>query len=884
MTPERWRQVENVLQAALDRDPAERSTFLESECAGDHELRKEVEELLASAPAAESFLNANVFAELTALHVMTDTGASLVGRRLGPYSIEKQLGLGGMSAVYLAHDARLGRKVALKLLDPMMTGNEEWRLRFIREARLASALDHPNICTIHEVGEADNHHFIAMQYLEGETLRQHINGRPASLECLLQIALQIADALAAAHARGIVHRDIKPGNIIVDRRGHVKVLDFGLARSSEEGDPKTSLTRSGVVMGTPAWMSPEQARGEQVDHRSDIFSFGVVLYEMATGQMPFAGRSNADIISALLKEPHPPADVVNPGVPSKLSALIDRALCKDRDGRYQSMEDLLADLKPIANDFSAQSSNSSATARRELIPRRTSSIQMLGRRIPITTAIGFAVVIVALIVAVAFFAYRQSHTTSSLPSAPGPAPSATQIKSIAVLPFKPLVAGNRDEALELGMADTLIARLSNLKSLNVRPVSAIRKYMDLNQDAVAAGREQQVDAVLDGSIQKSENKIRVTVRLVRIADNQTLWTDQFDAQSADIFTVQDSISQRVANALAVRLSEEEKGRLARRQTENAEAYRLYLLGRYQLNKWTDDGFRRALDHFEQATKLDPNYALAHAGVAEVYNSLGDFDVVAPGEAFPKAKQAAMRALELDVHLPEAHVSLATVRFLYDWDWAGAEEQYKQAIALNPGLPDAHQQYGYFLAFQSRFDEASREMQQAHDLDPVTLARMAGVGEVLHLSRRSDEAIAAFQKTLDQDANFGFGYWALGRAYLEKGMYSQAIEALRKSIPLSGDSPDEPAELARAYALSGRKREALAILDELKLRSKKKKYISASLFAGIYGALGEKDQAFALLNQAYEDRDFFLVALKVEPSFDPLRSDPRFSALVKRVGL
>jgi len=463
------------------------------------------------------------------------------------------------------------------------------------------------------------------------------------------------------------------------------------------------------------------------------------------------------------------------------------------------------------------------------------------------------------------------------------APSVTPIKSIAVLPFKPLVADRRDEALELGMADTLISKLSNIKQVTVRPLSAVRKYANLDQDAAAAGREQNVDAVLDGNIQRSGEKVRVTVRFVRVTDGHEIWSEQFDESFTDIFAVQDSVSRKVTGVLAVALTGDEDKLLTKRHTSNVEAYQLYGLGRYHLTRLTDDGFRKGRDYFQQAINKDPNYALAHAGLADANNRLSGWNAVAPKEGFPAAKKAALKALEIDEGLAEAHTQLGVTKLLYDWDWMGAENEFKRAIEINPNNPDTRYLYGLYLSAMARFEEAVTEMKRAQELEPISLEKIAGIGDARYYQRHFDEAIAQYQKALEMDQNSGYAHWALGNVYLHKGMHEQAIAEYQKSIPLSGDSPDEPASLAYVYAISGKMQEARQILGDLQQRAKRS-YVAPTMIASVYAALGEKDQAFAWLDKAYEERDFILIFLKVDPMFDRLRSDPRFATLLRRIGL
>jgi eukaryotic-like serine/threonine-protein kinase len=892
MTPERWQQIEHLLQAALEREPAERAAQLERECAGDRSLREEVESLLASAQPAQSFLEANALEDAAELLKDADSDGSMPGRQIGPYSTKEKLGSGGTGEVYLAHDIRLGRRVALKLLDPGLIDDNISRTRFLREARLAAALDHPNICTIHEVGEAEGRPFIAMQYVEGKTLRQVIAGRSLALDSLLSISLQVADALAAAHARGIIHRDIKAGNIIVTPQGQAKVLDFGLAKllEREEAEAESHLTMTGVVMGTPASMSPEQARGARTDHRSDIFSFGGVIYEMATGRIPFEGKSRADMISALLKDRHTPAAAVNDEIPASLSAVIDRALAKEPADRYQSMREMISDLRQVVAEAGGmdQLFSSSGVPRGgvPLVPlRQLSLLTVFGRRIPKRLAFALLTIMTMALIGLTLVIYR-SWTQPAGPAAqskaeqPGP---GVPFQSIAVLPFRPLVSGSRDEALEMGMADTLINKLGGTREIIVRPISAVRKYADLGQDAVAAGREQRVDVVLDGSIQKSADKVRVTVRLIKVENGRLLWTESFDERFTDIFAVQDHVSEKVIALLAVSITGQEQKLLTKRYTDNAEAYDLYLKGRFHLNRLTDDGFLKSLEYFQQAIQKDPNFALAHAGAAESYCALGNFNVRRPKDVYPKSRSAALTALKLDELLGQAHTVLATVKLAYDWDWSGAEKEFQRSLEINPSDSDAHYQHGYYLAFIGKFEEAISEMRRAQELDPVSLVKITAMGQVLLLARRYDEGIAQCRKALEMDPNLGFAHWLLGLGYMYKGAYEQAIPELQKSIPLSAGSADEPMSLGLAYALSGKTGEARKILDEVKQQSKTK-YVSPGVLAALHAALGEMDQAFALLDKAYVERDSILVVIKVEPMFDALRADPRFADLVRRVGL
>ena len=790
------------------------------------------------------------------------------GKRLGPYSLVSRLGCGGMGEIYLAQDTRLGRQVALKFLPSSFRDDPERLRRFQNEARAASTLNHPNVATIYEIGETENITFIAMEYIEGLTLDQKISGRTLTTAEIVNIAIQVADALDDAHSHGVVHRDIKTSNIMMTRRDQVKVLDFGLAKvssaiSSDLSDQPTAVkTAPGLVMGTVQYMSPEQAVGQAIDARSDVWSFGVVLYEMTTGRKPFMGATTGETIDQIR---HSQPDAIarfNYAIPAELERIIRKCLEKDRENRYQSARELMIDLKNLRRDFESDAKVSAPIQTNDKSNSRARMLLLLAG-------------ILILGIAAAFYLLRPDHPRAEIANA--------QIKSIAVLPFKPLVAGSRDETLELGMADTLITKLSNIRHVDVRPISAVRKYTGLEQDAIAAGRDQQVDAVLDGVIQRSGDQVRVTVRFLRVNDGSQLWSGQFQEHMTQIFAVQDSISERVASALALTLAGGERQQLTKHHTENAEAYELYLKGRFQINRLTDDGFLKGRDYFHQAVEIDPNYALALAALAESYVVLGGWNVATPNEVFPKARDAAHRAAQLDPTLAEPHATLAMVSFAYDWDWKAAELEFKRALDLNPNYPDGHQMYSYYLTAMKRFDESLTQMQRAKELDPASLSKLAGIGEILNYMGRTDEAIQQFQKCLELDPNSGFSYWSLGNVYVHKKMYDDAISQYKKAIPLSGTSPDEPSTLAYAYAKSGRKKQALETLTEL-IKQSERSYVSSTLLATIYAALGDRDQALKFLRTAVEQRDGVLPFTNIDPIFADLRSDSQYAEILNRVGL
>jgi serine/threonine protein kinase/Flp pilus assembly protein TadD len=926
MKPERWQQIEALFQRALEHDSAERSGFLDQACAGDQSLRREVEVLIAAHEKAGSFIESPAF-EVEARDLADEArqatddsvkraAALIAGQSISHYRIIEQLGEGGMGEVYLAQDTRLGRQIALKLLPAQFTRDAERVRRFEQEARAASALNHPNIVTIHEIAQVDSSHFIATEFIEGVTLRQHMTAARMKLGEVLDIAAQVASALAAAHAAGIVHRDIKPENIMVRTDGYVKVLDFGLAKLTERQafavDTEAATralvqTHPGMVIGTVTYMSPEQARGRAVDARTDIWSLGVVLYEMVAGRVPFAGETPSDVIVSTLERESPPLACYSAEVPAELERIVDKALRKNREERYQTVKDLYLDLRNLKQELEVEarlerSLQSHASGReaatdsggqaaaaaigRESAARTadvgvahpTSSAEYLVSEIKrhkrgvvvglVTTVLALVTVVVVLSIA--------SHSWISRPPKQ-PETSAAPVRSIAVLPFKSLSSDASDDYLGLGMADTLITRLSSMNQIVVRQTSAVRKFISPDQDPVAAGRELKVDAVLETSMQRVGDRIRVNLRLVRVSDGSSLWTGKVEEQVNDTFAVQDRVAEQVARALVPQLTGNEKNLLAKHYTQNPEAHDLYMRGRYQWYTSATDPAKkeRAIKFFNQAIEKDPDFALAYSALADTYMDLASD--APPTETMPKAKEAALKALRIDDTLSDSHRSLGIVKAYYEWDWAGAEQEFKRAIDLNPNSPEAHSAYGRYLTVTGRNVEALAEMKRSQELgDPPSAT---GLLFALAGAHQYDRLIEEGRK---MEPNAYLHSW-MGVAYSEKGMHAEAIAELQKAASLSRGATLMKAQLGHAYAVAGRRAEAENSLSELKALAGQR-YVSPYDIALIYVGLGDKEQAFAWLEKAYQERARRLWALKVNPSWDSLRSDSRFADLLRRIGL
>ncbi len=824
-----------VFDGALMHRLAERRAYIVEACEGDAQLLRQVETLLASHENALTFLDtpAGVPVGDTPAAVNDD----LVGRTIGSYQVLSRLGAGGMGDVYLARDGKLDRQVALKLLPVQLTADPDRLRRFHSEARSASALNHPNILVVHDFGEHDGRPFIVMEYIEGQTLRRRLDAGAVPVREAIEIGMQVANALAAAHARGIVHRDVKPENVMVRPDGYVKVLDFGLAKlmtaraAAGDLDP-TLYTQPGIVMGTPRYMSPEQARGLELDARTDVWSLGVILYEMVAGRPPFDGATPADVLAAILGAEPVPLDLRALQAPQTFGRLVARMLAKNVAGRFASARELHADLAALKSELDAG-------AGRTPTPRRGST------------------------------------APSDLPG----------IDSLAVLPFENASGDPDTEYLSDGITESLINRVSQIPGLRVVPRSTAFRYKGRDIDPHKVGRQLKVRTVLTGKVIQRGDTLSVQADLVDVGQQAQLWGERFVRRVSDIFAVEDEIAGQITDKLRLKVTGEERDRLGRRYTENTEAYHLFLKGRFYWSKRTRPNLRKSVEYFEQAIAKDAGYALAYAGLADSYVVMSVFDVGVPGDLMAKAKTLVRRALEIDPDLPEAHAELCIIWPTLDRDWDAADDAFRSVMKRTPKYWLAHDHYAMTLAARGRFEEALAEVRRGQALEPLSVVVHHHVAWICLLARRYDDAIVECRSAIDMDPAFPMAHLWLGVSLEQKGLYEEAIGSLDEAVKCMGGGVSiGVGAAAHAYAMSGRVEEARRRLVELQ-EARAGRYVEPYGIALVSAALGDREDALRWLEQAYQDHSFWLAFwAKVDPRLDVLRDDARFQDLLRRLGV
>jgi TolB-like protein/tRNA A-37 threonylcarbamoyl transferase component Bud32/Flp pilus assembly protein TadD len=853
-----WQQVKQLFDAALERDRSSRNTFLSDACGGNRELQKKVEQLLAAHEQAGSFLavprTGSLGAAETPIAANTDT-QPLTFEKLGRFSIVERIGSGAMGVVYRARDERLDREVAVKVLPAKALADPVARKRFRREAQALAKLNHPHIAAVFDFDTEGGVDFLVIEFVEGMTLADLLAARPMPEKQVVDLGSQLAAALEEAHERGVIHRDLKPGNIIVNAKGQAKVLDFGLAKLLRPGTESTA-TETNTVAGTLPYMAPELLRGEMVDPRTDIYALGVILYEISTGRRPFEASVSTALIDDILHKPLVPPRRVCPHVSAQLEKIILKCLDREPENRYRSAQELGLDLGHL----------SSATSTGGMLP----AVRVRIGWKPIAGA-GAAIVMTGALLAGLNPRWRNQLI----------GPAAPRIESLAVLPLENLSADPEQEYFADGMTGAVIADLAQIGALKVISRTSAMHYKGVHKPLPEIARELRVDAIVEGTVQRLENRVRITVQLIDAPNDRHLWARSYERSLRDVMALQGEVAQAIAQEIRLKLKPQERARLANARMVDPEAHEAYLKGLYHFNKLTEKELGLGIDYFKRAIDKDPHHALAYAGLATSYAALADF-YRPPSETLPNTKAAAIKALEIDETLAEPHALLAYASFYYDWDWSAAERELRRAIELNPGYAFAHDLYGRYLSAIGRRDEALVEVKRSHQLDPFSLLINTDAAWSFLMMRRYDDSIGQSRKALEVEPNFAWAHTLLGLGLAQKREFSEAVAEAEKGRQLD-DSPLIAAGLAYVYAVSGHAAKAETLLSELK-ETAKRRYVCPYEIGSAYVGLGKTDEAFRLLEDGYQVRSQCMVFLKVDPRMDPIRSDHRFQDLMRRIGL
>ncbi|MBD3415038.1 MAG: protein kinase [Candidatus Aminicenantes bacterium] len=788
------------------------------------------------------------------------TGSTFAHR----YQIIEELGKGGMGKVYKVYDTKINEKIALKLIKPEIASDKKTIQRFSNELKFARKIRHKNICQMFDLGEYRGTHFITMEYVEGQDLKRMIRqSGQLSLSTILHIIKQVCDGLAEAHSSGIVHRDLKPNNIMIDADGNVRIMDFGIARSLIT----KGITGTGMMVGTPEYMSPEQTEAKEMDERSDIYSLGVILFEMTTGHLPFKGETPLSIAMKHKGElPRNPKDL-NTQIPDKLSDLILKCLEQDKKKRYQSAEEVHFELKKIEQGI--------PTADR-VKPKKK---PLTSKEITVTFGlkkllIPSAAFVLFIIAAIVLWNLRSSKELIRPPSGS---------PSVAVLPFEDLSSQKDQEHFCNGLAESLINALTHIQDLRIPARTSSFSFKDKVKNLREIGKRLNVNNILQGSVQKSGNKIRITVQLIDVIDESLIWSEQYNRELDDVFVIQDDIALAIVDKLKINLLGEERVKLLKRYTENAEAYELYLQGRYLWDKRTHEAMNKGIDFFERAIEIDPDFALAYAGISDCFASIGWYSLIPKEIAYKKAKETAEKAIQIDNTLSEAYVSLGNVKALFGWDWEGAEESYLRALSLNPSNAEAHHQYAHLLTMRGKVEKGVSEMKQALVLEPLSPVINSCLGQNLYFARKYDAAINQLKKAMEMDLFSEDSYEWIGKSYLQKGLIEQSQDWFEKGMTAPRFKTRMLAVLGYSYALEGKKTDAQNTLNQLRQISENQ-YVDPCYIAWIYAGLGEKEFTFKWLNKGLEERSNWMIFLKTDPCFDSLRKEHEFKALLKKMNL